>query len=163
MKRLLLEDTRSNGDDSPYLSLADFFSLLSLTLIFIAVAVPSRAPLPRDASPVLVGRNTINNQEVAADPRFAYIYTYGKDEALEADIIGAGGSERRTYSLGLGDEDLEDEALIMLSWIRLRREPTRIILVLPNESGDPRSHQQAIRLLKVIREYYPTSVVLSDE
>lgn len=142
--------------------MTDFFSLLSLVLIFLAITIPARAPMPQDAVPVLVGRTAIQNQEVAVDPRFAYLFVESTADHLRIDILKGSRPLGHSLSIGLNEEQLEGSARLILEWLEEATSPSRVIYILPPDKGDPRVQRQAIRLLDIVRATYPTSIVLSS-
>jgi hypothetical protein len=77
----LVSSASAMEDDSPFLSMADFFSLISLTLIYAMLILAPQAPVPEDAITVLSGRISADGQQSSVDAKFAFVSLEAEGDA----------------------------------------------------------------------------------
>lgn len=164
-----VEDTEQSlllgdQDDSPYLSIADFFSLLSLTLIFATVVLAPSPSVPENFVSVISGRVSTGGQGTRADPNAAYlslVRMYG-DQA-ELRMIRPGERVPEVLDLSFADAN----SLAISRWIESElygEMPGRIVFYV---YGTDTARDSAMVVFGLVRElqrkYSIGIVVLEDE
>lgn len=156
--------TRAADDDSPFLSMADFFSLISLTLIYISVVFAPASPLPEDAIPVVLGRVAEPGQAVAANSTYAYVTLQSFRDGVQILVAPRGKTTTaRPLTLAMETTELGPAS----SWIEgelLSAEiPERVIMRI--QAGEQKSdvHRLFNALVADIRQRFPVSIVIVDQ
>ena len=154
----------SDEDDSPYLSIADFFSLLSLTLIFATIVLVPSPSVPENIVSVISGRVSTTGQGMRADPKVAYLSLVRMYES-QAELRLVRPGERVPEVLDVSLADARTSAIA--KWIEAElfgEVPQRMVLYV---YGSDTARDSALTVLGLVRELqrkYPIGiVVLEDE
>lgn len=149
-------------DDSPFLSMADFFSLISLTLIYISIVFAPASPLPEDAIPVLLGRVADSGQAIAANSTYAYLTVQSYQDGVQILVAPRGKTTPRALTLSLEATDLGPAS----SWIEEQlisaEIPDRVIMRIRagEQKGDV--HRIFNALVSSVRHRFPVSIVIVE-
>jgi hypothetical protein len=120
----------TGDDDSPFLSIADFFSLISLSLIYLIVTFSPSAPPSESAIETITGVASGAGPASAVPVRIAYVAVSSSQERLLVRVIqpGAAAPDERQFELSdvgtraasywilnelLGNSDVERVAFYM--------------------------------------------------
>jgi hypothetical protein len=159
----VLLSPRSGDDDSPFLSMADFFSLLSLTLIYISIAFAPAGELPEDAIPVLLGRKAEPGQTAAANAAYAYIELRSQEDGAALFVRPRGKTQPEILTISLEDPQIE----LASAWIdrELMRgsKPERVVATVSLRERNADLHRVFNRLVGSIRQDVPVSIVMLSE
>lgn len=77
-------------DDSPFLSMADFFSLISLTVIYIVIAFSPQSPLSRQSVQIVSGVATASGPAADIDNRITYVSVLPNEQGVLLRVVSAG-------------------------------------------------------------------------
>lgn len=153
---------RITEDDSPFLSMADFFSLISMMLIYISIAVAAASPLPEDAIPVLLGRVADPKQAIAANPTYAYVTIESYQDGIGVHVTTRGKTTSQFLALPLETTDFGPAA----SWIEgqlLSAElPDRVIMRIRATEPRAEAHRIFNALVASTQLTFAVSIVMVE-
>jgi hypothetical protein len=149
-------------DDSPFLSMADFFSLISLTVIYIIIAFSPQSPLTQNSFDVMTALASATGPASEIDNRVAYVSVLSFAPQLALRVVPAGRGqvrERLIAPRSPTDEHLE--------WLRTTLSsgtpPEKVVFYMgaDDESGD--AHRLFHELLKDTKRRFAVSLVFLEQ
>lgn len=154
--------SRASDDDSPFLSMADFFSLISLTLIYISIVFAPASPLPEDAIPVLLGRVAEPGQAVAANSTYAYVTVQSYQDGVQILAAPRGRTMARLLTLPMETTELGPASSWIEGQLLSAEVPDRVIMRIRagEQKGDV--HRLFNALVGSVRQRFPVSIVIVE-
>jgi hypothetical protein len=150
-------------DDSPYLSMADFFALISLTLIYVAMSLASPGQKSNSEIAVLSGAFSGSGPGSAVDPRTAYISVVSEDAQVVVRLIRMGPSVNTEIRIPAD----RPNAQTTLSWLEEHmakgQKPTKAILYLELKAASPSAHKVMNELTSALKKKIDVAVVFGDD
>jgi hypothetical protein len=154
-------------DDSPFLSIADFFSLISLTLIYLVITFSPSAPAVDSAIEAVTGTATGTGPASAADTRIAYVAVLsGEDGSLLVRLIPPGASAPDEKQFDLSDTGTDAASHWILSRLARNPEIDRVMFYMNVDDKQIRVHKAFVQLVNRSRKQVTFSVsmiFLEDE
>jgi hypothetical protein len=140
--------------------MADFFSLISLTVIYIIIAFSPQSPLTRDSIDVVSAVASATGPASEIDTRIAYVSILPSDPQLVLRVAtGTGSIKDRVVRSG-------SDARAAAEWLRniLSAEPSleRVVFYLGAEDESGHAHRLFHKLLKDTKQRFDVSLVLLD-
>lgn len=154
--------SRASDDDSPFLSMADFFSLISLTLVYISIVFAPASPLPEDAIPVLLGRVAEPGQAVAANLTYAYVTVQSYQDGVQILATPRGRAASNPLVLPIETTELGAASSWIEGQLLAAEIPDRVIMRI--RAGEQRAEVHRIfnALVGSIRQRFPVSIVIVE-
>ena len=153
-------DSVDAGDDSPFLSAADFFSLISLTVIFTLVALAAQqSDGAKEAHAASVGLGG-SGPAVAIDDRTAYVAFIGGEDGLLVRVI-PGHSQATQERLIAYNEDVDKT----VQWIKQKLldgiPPTEAVVYMDRKEQHGEAHRLFNEAWSSLLPYMPVTPLLS--
>jgi hypothetical protein len=149
----------SGDDDSPFLSIADFFSLISLALIYSMIVFAPQSPVPEDAVSVLAGRVTNAPQNSSLDPRFAAVTIEPTSDGYAIEYSWPA----EQILLDAKVSGVSEDVRVAIDWLNTvlatSPSPDRIIFMMDAEENRPEAHRLFNKLAQAAKAKYPVSTV----
>ena len=149
-------------DDSPFVSIADFFSLISLTLIYSMLVLSPQASEPTDAIQVMSGRFSARDQEQAVDPRYVFVGVRAHGQSHELQIRWAAQQVFEDLVVLNSPNDIQTAAGNIEMALLAKPTPERVILLMQIDPPLDEDHAFFNRLVKAVARRYAVSIVLTQ-
>jgi hypothetical protein len=144
-------------DDSPFLSMADFFSLISLTLIYAMLVLAPSAPVPKDAVTILTGRMPSEGQQIAVDPGFAYVSIEADGDGYHVEYRWPTNSLYSDVRISGAIEDVRVARVWLTSALLVGPRPDRVVFYMRDDEIRPEAHRLFNLLQQSTKRGYPVS------
>lgn len=154
-----LTQLSTSEDDSPFLSMADFFSLISLTLLYAMLVLGPQSPVPRDAISVLTGRAPAEGQQVAVDPGFAYVSVENEGDAYRLQYRWPAKSIYYEVQVSGAIEDVQVAKVWLESSLLTGPSPDRVVFYIRDDETRSDAHRLFNLLQQSAKRLYPVSAV----
>ena len=146
----LVEDP--SGDDSPFISAADFFSILSLTLIYTLTFF--NQPIPKSFSEVPVVSATITGTGMSAPAKsdVGYLSLISTESGIIVRIVPAQETTITEMEVLLTEDGvLQAEELVRLHLLT-GVMPTKVVMYMDETEERATAHKLFHKLLKQVRQ-----------
>lgn len=161
---MITDESRRRDDDSAFLSMADFFSLLSLTFIYLAIAFGS-PHVGKQSMAVVAAVPSPKNETLAPDPTAAFVSIMPANGGVLVRVIPPfnGANAEQTFQLPFQSTSNEVGATSIADWVASQIElapKTRqiVILVAPNESR-PEALAAFVEVARRSSDRFPVLVI----
>jgi hypothetical protein len=149
-------------DDSPYLSMADFFALISLTLIYVAMSLTFSGQRSNSEISVLSGVFSGSGPGSAVDARAAYISVVSAEPQVVVRLIRMAPSVNTEIRIPAD----QPNAQVAMSWLEAQlmkdQRPSRAILYLELKTASPSAHKVMNELTSALQKKIEVAVVFGD-
>jgi hypothetical protein len=158
----LLKESSGAEDDSPYLSMADFFSLVSMTLIYVAMTLSFSGQKSESEIAVLTGAFSGTGPGSAVDPNTAYIsvFTEGAQTVVRLVLPATSLTTETRFSPNVSNTDAA------MAWLldQLGKEfaPGKAVLYLDLTAAAPNAHKLMNELASTLQRTMEVAVVYGD-
>jgi hypothetical protein len=156
---LLPSMSAAEDDDSPFLSMADFFSLISLSLIYSMLVLAPQTPLPQDAINVINGRLTTSEQDRAVNPHFAYIGLESRADAFRLRLVWNEWRLNEETEVSGTLSDIQNASEWIHQHLASHAAPERVIFHMRDDELPSEGHRLFNRLAQSARQRYTVSTV----
>lgn len=159
---LTIDDPAAAGsaeDDSPFLSIADFFSLISLAVIYIVISFAPQSPFSNTGIESVTTTAVPTGFTSTLDPQLAYVSVLGTSQGVLVRIIPAQNEApmQREFSLaGTGEHDAKQWALQKLAG---SAKPKRVLVYMRSDESRDDVHHLFDDLLGTADLKYPVTAV----
>jgi hypothetical protein len=150
------------GDDSPFLSIADFFSLIALTVIYIVIVFSPQSQISQTAVEAITGTATNVGPASPLQNKIAYVGLLPDGARVLIRVIHpeAGPVEERGISLS---EEGYNSALAWLAMtLREGPAPTRVLFYLDGGESRAEANRLFLALVNATHRQFPVSIVFLD-
>jgi hypothetical protein len=146
-------------DDSPFLSMADFFSLISLSLIYAMIVLAPQSLVPEDAINVVSARATTAGQQSAVNSRFAYFSLYAETDDLRVSFRWPTLQLREDITISGSYRDLDTAVAWLERVLATNPSPDRLVFYMREDENRAEAHRLFNRLVHAGKQQYPVSIV----
>lgn len=149
-------------DDSPFLSMADFFSLISLTVIYVIIAFSPQSPLTKNSVDLVTAMASATGPASEIDNRVAYVSVLSFAPQLALRVVPAGRGHLQERLIARRSPLSEQ-----VEWLRatlstgIAAERVVFYMGADDESGD--AHRLFHELLKDTKKRFPVSLVFLEQ
>lgn len=157
----MLEDVEGLGptDDSPFLSIADFFSLISLAVIYIVISFAPQSPFSNTGIESVTATAVPTGLTSTLDPRFAYVSVLGASEGVLVRIIPARNQAPKQRNFGLDVTGENNARQWVLQTLRDSARPKRVLIYMRSDESRDGVHKLFDELLGTADVKYPVTAV----
>lgn len=152
----------SAEDDSPFLSIADFFSLVSLTVIYLIITFSPQAPVPESAIEAISGTASGTGPASATDAQTAYVAVLGQGDGLVVRVIVPGASTAEERQFALSDEGIGGANNWALSRLMSAPATERVMFYMNTSEKHSEVHKAFIHLVNTARARFKVSMIFLD-
>jgi hypothetical protein len=166
LETMTLRGLTKEGDDSPFLSMADFFSLISLSLIYAMIVLAPQSPAPEDSKKVSIGRVTKEKTQPTAAPNFAYVYVQSNGDSLFIQFRWGAREIRRETTVSGSTNDLAAAERWLKGVLSEIPAPDRIVFYMRGDDTRAETHRMLNHLEQTADEFSPrveTVFILEEE
>lgn len=149
----------SGEDDSPFLSIADFFSLISLAVIYIVISFAPQSPFSNAGIESVTATAVPSGMTSTLDPRFAYVAVLGTTQGVLVRIVPPQNQTRvqRNFPLsGTGEQEASRWALQILS---RSAKPMRVLIYMHSDETRGDVHKLFDEMLAAANSRYSVTAV----
>jgi hypothetical protein len=154
-------DPPSPEDDSPYLSMADFFSLISLTLIYVAMTLTFSGQKLNSEIAVLTGAFSGSGPASVVDARAAYITVVPEDRDVIVRLIRVSPSVNAEMRMEAGKVSVQTAVSWLKGHMKGVPEADKAVLYIDLRAA-PSAHKLVNELTSALRKEIEVAVVFSD-
>lgn len=158
-----LHRTSASDDDSPFLSMADFFSLLSLTLIYAVMKLAPQSLPSENPAEVRFGRSADDSGEMVANSKYAYVSLLSRGDAYGIEF------QLPTHSIyaAISVSGAESDVAVATDWLSnllvSSPHPERVVLNMPRSENRPEAHRLFNMLTQAAKERHEwVSTIFSE-
>lgn len=150
-------------DDSPFLSIADFFSLISLSLIYLIVTFSPAAPVNDSAVEAITGAASGTGPASATPTRIAYVVLVPSSTGLLVRVIQPGADTPAEHEFKLTDAG----TLAASGWIVAQLLPNpdieRVMFSMNANDHQDHVYKSFWQLVSLARAHFKVNVLFMDE
>jgi hypothetical protein len=128
-----LDASGSAEDDSPFLSIADFFSLISLAVIYIVISFAPQSPFSNTGIESVTATAVPTGLTSTLDPHLAYISVLGTSQGALIRIIPAQNQSPNQRAFSLGGTGEQAAKLWVLQTLAGSAHPKRVLIYLHSD------------------------------
>jgi hypothetical protein len=148
-------------DDSPFLSMADFFSLISLTVIYIIIAFSPQSPLTQNSIDLMTAVASATGPASEIDNRVAYVSVLSFAPQLALRVVPAGRGQMQERLIAPRSPTNEQ-----VEWLRTTLSTgtaaERVVFYMGADDESGEAHRLFHQLLKDTKKRFPVSLVLLE-
>jgi hypothetical protein len=150
-------------DDSPFLSMADFFSLISLTVIYIVIAFSPQSPFANESVDVVRGVASALGPASQIDNDIAYVSILSVAPNIVVRVMPAGNGDLTEFVATPDSQSIASAIAWTQEILASKLLPKRVIFYMGVADKSGRAHYLLYELLRTTEQKTETSLVLLDD
>lgn len=150
-------------DDSPFLSMADFFSLISMTVIYIVIAFSPQSPLASESVNVVTGVAAAFGPASQIDNDVAYVSVLSAAPNVLVRVMPPGNGSLTELVVTADPQGTAHAVAETQALLSSHVAPKRVIFYMGVADESGRAHLLLHELLKATKQKMEVSLVLLDE
>jgi hypothetical protein len=160
---LLGPDERASlsEDDSPFLSIADFFSLVSLTVIYLVITFSPQTPATESAIEAVTGTASGTGPASAVNTKLAYVAVLGGG-GLVVRVILPGSDAAEDKQFDASEKGGAEAQAWVLSKLGSQPDIERVMLYMNSGESRGELHKAFNELTHEVHKHFKVSIVYLD-
>lgn len=154
-----LDESGSAEDDSPFLSIADFFSLISLAVIYIVISFAPQSPFANAGIESVTTTAVPSGMTSTLDPRFAYVSVLDSSQGVLVRIIPAQNQSPKQRNFPLTEAGEHSALQWTLRTLRAPVQPKRVFVYIHVDEPTGEVHKVFDDILSAAGATYPVKPI----